>query len=217
MSRPVAIVVAAVLVLAAGLVHGLLTSRWQTSYALEEAAARVPRVPLEVGDWKGTEQAVDADMFARAGAVAYWSRRYENRKTGAVVTVILMCGRAGKMAVHTPDVCYRGAGYEMTGAMRRHAIPVGDRQAEFWTGDFNKEGSLLAQGLRLFWSWSADGSWQAPDSPRFTFRGQPALYKLYAVRDIASGAEPLETDPTAALLRQLLPVMEEALFPPPPH
>src|SRR6266446_9220579 len=113
MPRRVAIAAALVLIALCGVVHGLRAERWQTSRALEEALARVELAPLEIGDWKAEPQENDVQAFAQAGAQRYWTRLYTNARKGQSVLAILMCGRAGRMAVHTPEVCYRGAGYEL--------------------------------------------------------------------------------------------------------
>src|SRR4051794_23502366 len=113
MPKLVATLVAVVLLVSAGVVHGLWTERWQPSPALEDAAEKVARVPLRFGDWVGKEGEPDPEAFAMAGARGYWTRTYTNERTGESVLVILMCGRAGRMSVHTPEVCYRGAGFDL--------------------------------------------------------------------------------------------------------
>src|SRR5262245_42628544 len=105
--RNLAFVTALAVVALSGLVHGLWTDRWGKPAILERALARVNEVPLKVGSWQGTAQDVDVETFRRAGAQAFWVRSYTDSQTGASVLVILMCGRAGRMAVHTPEVCYR--------------------------------------------------------------------------------------------------------------
>src|SRR5439155_7886441 len=92
-----------VLLSLAALVHGVWTGRWETGRALEDACARVREVPLALGDWKAEELPPDREAFARAGARGYWMRLYRNGQSGEALTVLLMCGRAGKMSVHTPD------------------------------------------------------------------------------------------------------------------
>jgi hypothetical protein len=191
----------AVLVLS-GVVHGLCTQRWQTSEALDTACARVPSVPLRAGAWTAAAVEVDPEPFEQARAAAYWVRRYTREGVAGSVTVILMCGRAGHMAVHTPDVCYRGAGYEMAAEPVRQNLKAG----EFWTARFSLPGRTVIPGLRIFWSWSADGRWQAPSSPRWAFGGEPFLYKLYVVRDAADESVLNE------FLGELLPVLEQSLF-----
>jgi hypothetical protein len=133
-------------------------------------------------------------------------RRYVRQGGNDAVLVILMCGRAGQMAVHTPDVCYRGAGYEMAGTQSQQTLPGG---ARFWTARF-RPATPTSPELAIHWAWSAEGRWQAPDSPRLTFAGQPYLYKLYVVREAsaAPGADPVIT----GFLQELLPVLDEVLF-----
>src|SRR5581483_5422738 len=140
MKRIAVIVVALVVVIGSGLVHGVWGDRWQKSTALEEACARVAQVPLELGDWHGKEVIVDDEEFRRAGAEAYWMRTYTHRRQPLSVLVILMCGRAGRMSVHTPEVCYQGAGFQMLGTPRATKIAWADDEepGRFWTARFGK-------------------------------------------------------------------------------
>ena len=80
---------------------------------LDVAAARVPEVLMVIGAWHAQEETVDPITFDRAGAKTHWTRLYVHQRSKESVLVILMCGRPGKMAVHTPEVCYTGAGYEL--------------------------------------------------------------------------------------------------------
>src|SRR6516164_3650916 len=95
--------VALLLILATGFVHGMWTGRWRIDHELEEAAARLDRAPGDIGDWKARPEPIDADSLARAGAIGSWSRSYRNDASGDVLTVILLCGRAGPMSVHRPE------------------------------------------------------------------------------------------------------------------
>jgi hypothetical protein len=213
MNRLLLLLVCCGLVLFSGLIHGLWSDRWNSSAALEDALARVPHVPMSVGDWNAENIEVDPVAYAQAGAQKYWMRCYHHVKTGEEISVILMCGRAGKMSVHTPDVCYQGSGYESEEQARRVTIPLSEGPvAHFWTASFAKENSALDGQLRLFWSWSAAGAWEVPDHPRFTFRDQPALFKLYVIRQTPPSAGPPENDPAIPFLQELLPQLGKALF-----
>jgi hypothetical protein len=213
MARPFALLTALAVLVTSGVVHGLWTERWQPSQLLQEAVARLERVPLEIGHWKGRALETDAEAFEQAGAQGYWSRQYTHPGKKSSVTVILMCGRAGRMAVHTPEVCYRGAGYEMVGAATSRSFAFGTRTDELATAHFRKDAGLGVD-LRLYWAWNAHGLWRAPGSPRWEFRGDPFLYKLYVVHELSSpsgaGAKPAQE-----FLRHLLPELDRALFPPP--
>jgi len=213
MFRPVPVLTALSLVALSGLAHGLVTARWHKAAALEAALERVPAVPLRIGGWHGSELPADPEMVAQAQAEAYWMRSYQQGTDRPAFTVILMCGRAGPLSVHTPDVCYRGAGYEMAGseAVLDAPIQAGGAPAQLWTAVFRKEQPADTRRLRLFWTRSADGTWQAPRAPRLAFAGRPFLYKLYVVRELA-GQTAAEADATVPFLRELLPALSQALF-----
>lgn len=210
MSRYLATTAALSLIAVCGVVHGMRSDRWQTSQALEDAMARVARVPAEVGDWKSESIEGDALAFKQAGAQAYWTRLYTNARKRQTVLAILMCGRAGRMSVHTPEVCYRGAGYELYD--KPAPTPLRGESAEelgvFNTARFVK-GTGAGGTLRLYWSWNGGAGWQAPSSPRWEFRGRPFLYKLYVSQELTSINEP---DAAADLLRELLPELKKVLY-----
>jgi hypothetical protein len=211
MIRLQATVTAFALLLICGVLHGLRTERWQPSAALEQAAAQVGRVSLAVGDWHGRAETDDIESFDMAGARRYWTRTYTHRQSQAKVLAILMCGRAGRMSVHTPEVCYRGAGFEMPDDAVRFSMTA-EPTDTFWTATFAKT-TGLGSSLRLFWAWNAQGTWEAPDNPRWQFRGAPFLYKLYVSHDLAgTGDHGAATDAGADFLRAFLPELERSLF-----
>jgi hypothetical protein len=193
-----------------GLAHGLRTGRWQTSRAVESAVAGLSRVPMDVGDWKGEAVEVEAHAFAHVGADGFLVRRYQNRLTGRTLSVMLVGGLPGPISVHSPDVCYSGAGYEVVAPPGRVAVAAGaGESAEFLTGKFRKTNAVVPSQLRIFWAWHAPGGgWSAPDNPRWTFARSPALFKLYVIREMASPDERPEDDPALEFLRQLLPRLE---------
>jgi hypothetical protein len=214
MRRFLPILTGGVLLVLTGVVHGLWTGRWHTSEALVAAAARVEAVPRTIGTWQGKELPTDPALYAQAGARGYWLRAYATDRGGAV-SVVLMCGPWSKMSVHTPDFCYSGAGYEMVGAAVREKVTApGAAPAEFWTARFRKQSPTGATFLRILWSWSTDGTWRAPDRPRWTFAGSPYLYKLYLVRDVTGEVEPAELVRSLAFLPELLPELQKSLFAP---
>jgi Protein of unknown function (DUF3485) len=218
MLRVLPLMVCFAAVLVSGLLHGLWTFRWQPSRALEEAVQRVPEVPLVIGDWHGEELPTDPAVYAQAGAQGYWMRRYRHQATKEIVSVILMCGPGGRMSVHTPDICYQGAGFQMIGSQKAVTIPLKDtaHTAEFWTGHFAKGTTTGAGQLHLYWAWSFAGDWQAPEHPRFTFRGQPVLYKLYVINSWVPRQGSQEQAPGVTFLQQLVPVLQKTLFTPTP-
>ena len=132
MSRGAALLTAIVLVALTGAVHGVRTERWAVSNDLRDASALLAHVPMNFGDWEGHARELDKRQFEAAGIVGHVMRVYQNRKTQAVVQVLVVCGRPGRISVHTPDVCFAGIGYKLNGntagerAVRRggRALPV---------------------------------------------------------------------------------------------
>src|SRR5262249_37906069 len=126
------------------------------------------------------------------------------------VTVLLMCGRPGRAAVHTPQWCYGGAGYEMIDAEARCPVgPAGSAAGQLWAARFRKQDVYL----RIFWGWSGDGSWVAPANPRLRLAHCRAVYKMYVIRELTTPHERLEDDACLDFLRQYLPELSRSLFP----
>ena len=205
MTRLLPWLTALTLLLTAGVLHGLWTERWQPSTALAEAAARLHDVPIDFGDWHGRDEEVDPAAFAQAGARTYWARTYSRRHGDDTVLAILMCGRAGKMAVHTPEVCYRGAGYDVLDTPTQAVVR--DDAGTFWNARFAKQAGSIGE-LRLYWAWGDGEMWQAPVNPRWELRGRAFLYKLYVSHERTG---PDNTDVTADFLQQLLPELHKVL------
>jgi hypothetical protein len=197
-------------------VQGIWTDRWNGKQDLQKALAKLDHAPLSAGTWTGRLAELDAEMLDRARRVGIdGSIRREFRRTpdGQNVSTILMCGRFGPLSVHTPDICYAGAGYVILGLPTRVDIPRSDdREATFWTARFHKPKSPEAVPLRLFWGWNSGDGWKAPDNPRWTFRMKPVLYKLYVAREMGSLDDPLKSDPGLAFLQSWLPELDRTLY-----
>jgi hypothetical protein len=199
----------AALVTASAYDSGRQGGRWGKSEELSVVGERVHRVPAAFGDWHSESVALDARQLEVAGVTDYESRLYTNRKTGARVQMLLICGRPGPISVHEPTVCYAGAGYGQSGDLTK--VAHGDDV--FKSGRFIK-GAPNPDALRIVWAWSTDGRWTAPDNPRRTFgRGTNALLKLYAIRQIGTNDATDAKDATDEFLDALLPELNRCLTP----
>jgi hypothetical protein len=214
MARILPTLAALPLVIAFGVADGLWSDRWGPSPDLDQAVHRLEAVPLDVGNWQGQAKTVPARQLAAAGIKGYLYRVYQNRRTGAVLEVFLVCGKHGPIAVHTPDVCYEGAGYNRDSDITHRAV-AGPVPAEFWSARFRPTEGALTAPKRISWAWTATGEWQAPQSPRVAFARSAALYKLYVIYNLPRLEEPAGQDPTADFLAQFLPVVNQCLFPAP--
>jgi hypothetical protein len=211
MPRTLPIWAATAIVLVAGIVHGIGTNRWSSGHEIGPACARLGRVPWVIGDWTGQPLEFNAAEHGPAGIGGGLLRRYVNRRTGGSLTVLIVCGRPGPISVHTPEVCYPAAGYEVLGARTRVTIPLGPGTppTALWRVRLRKVRSIVPELLDVHYGWSAAGLWRAPEQdPRFAFAGSPYLYKLYVIRPRA-GADESEADLSITFLRALLSALKE--------
>lgn len=216
MARLMPFLVATALTLTCGVIHGLRSDRWSVSHELTDAVAQVQNVPLEFGDWVGHDTPLDSRELTAGGILGHISRRYENRRDGTAVGVLIVCGRPGPISVHTPDICYAGAGYEIAGKPERLSVSYGEppQSADLFWSDFRKPESAVPTTLRIFWAWSSGGRpWSAPENPRLAHASYRALDKLYVTHETLGDAGPPEKDPTLAFVRDFLAVADRALAP----
>jgi hypothetical protein len=214
MSRTIGLATASVVLVSAGIVHGVWTHRWTSAAEVKAAVARLERVPLKLGDWEGEDIPLTERDRLMAGGDGYLMRRYQNRQTGAMVSLLLVCGRPGPVSVHTPDICYREAGFTQVGDIDKTAVEgiSPDRPPLFRWTNFRKAQGATPLALRVFWSWGVKGEWTVPRSPRLTFAGEEVLHKLYMIRPLLPGAETLQEDPGIDFLKTLLPELRRQLF-----
>jgi hypothetical protein len=207
------VLVAVAVLGAAGAVHGIWTDRWRNAPELEQATARLDRVPLVIGDWQGVDQPMSPHEVEAAQLSGYVSRRYTNRITGQDVGILLMGGRPGPVAVHTPDICFTAAGYEMDSDPAAFTPPAaGGAPAELMTAIFTRKHAAAPDHLRTFWAWNARGQWEAPANPRLAFARYHALYKLYVVLPTWRPKGRPEDDPRTEFVGVLLRELNRALF-----
>jgi hypothetical protein len=216
---------ASLALLAAGLVHGFWTDRWATSTALNGPVARLADVPMQIGDWEGSEIEVKAGS-AGPGVPGCIQRTYVNRKGGGSVVLALVNGRPGPVSIHTPDACYGASGYKV-GTKSQVRLDTNGSPAQFWKADAVKTNTTSEQRLRIYWGWNGGDGWQAPADARQAFPRHrvSVLHKLYVLRDLNAsagvaasssgslqGRDPNGREPCEAFLEELLPVLQRTLL-----
>ena len=135
MTRWIPVVTAVAAVIICGTVHGVWTGRWGLSDEPAASAAKLVGLPTTLDDWDGEVQ----PLSSRSGLAGQICQRYVHRGSGKSVTVFLVCDRPGPVSIHTPDVCYGAAGYQVSDPAK-FAAPAGADAgaAEFWTSQFRK-------------------------------------------------------------------------------
>jgi hypothetical protein len=218
---PLAIAMAIILMAGAG--HGNWTNRWGLSRELEESRVLLPKLPMVIGDWVGEDTQLDEtkrkQLIEVGEIVGYVMRTYKNRRTGDVLSLMIVSGRPGPISTHTPAVCYGNAGYKPPESPTKVQIETAEPKPEFWKGDFRKENAILPSALRIYWSWSPKGTWKVvkDSDARLAFAPYRRLYKVYVVRDVPYSSTGTNsdnaTDPGAEFLKVLMPVLQKTLFP----
>src|SRR5262249_9126244 len=147
------------------------------------SAARLDKLPMDFGEWHGTETPINLTVAAIGQFANAKQRTYVNPRTHVEFNTMVVCGRPGPISVHTPEVCFPGAGYTMVGEPVTINFPLGEGlpDGEFKFARFRKQGANGGE-MEAFWAWTTDGHWQAPDYPRWVFGRFPALYKAYITR-----------------------------------
>jgi len=203
---------ALVLIVGAGLVHGAWTNRWGPSAELSALAGRFESVPMVIGAWKGTAFELPAEERAMTGAVACLARRYSNSSRGVTVSVLMLGGLPGAITTHTPEVCYPGAGYTLRAPSPFDSrYGPDERRAGFQTALATREGTRPSV-LRIFWSWNASKGWLTPENARWSFASEPALCKLYVIRETAGAVVDPGGDPCNDFLSVFLPELDRLVF-----
>jgi hypothetical protein len=216
---PLALV--ATLAVVCTVVQGIHTERWTDltdSEELHAMAKRLEDTPLFFGEWQGTEQKADDDLlkqYERAKVNGWFNARFENVRTGKIVFVSLVVGHRRHVAIHTPDQCMVGAGFQKLEEERPESVvlPTGG-EARVLTSQFLKVDPNVTQNQRILWCWSSDGKWIAPQMGRVELTGSPHWYKLYVTTVLPGQQRTSDISDSKEFLRQFLPVLNEALFPP---
>jgi hypothetical protein len=189
------------LIVGAAVVHGAVTQRWSVFAPDPARTERLHALELRFQDWRPTVVPTEMPDYERSTATA---RRYVSASSQQSGVVTIISGIPGSVSTHTPDVCYVGSGYKCLRGPKKDSIELADgRRAEFYIADFEKKTATRSERVRIRWAWTTDGSWIAPDNPRWQFARQlnaaPELFKLYVATPLPDGdgeGRPQEDDAT---------------------
>jgi hypothetical protein len=207
MKRWIAALIGSIALVVCGIVHGYWTDRWAPPIETVQAAQRLDSIPMEIGDWDGEAIEVKTGE-AGAGVAGCIRRRYVHRKTGAVISLFLVCGRPGPVSIHTPDVCYGASGFTVNNR-NRYDSASGE---SMWKTEATRVNATEETRLRLYWGWSDGSSWMAAGDPRVQFARRPVLHKLYVVRELSGLSQSDRSEPCEEFMQSLFPALRRALF-----
>src|SRR5262245_31034168 len=149
MKRTIGIAIAALFLLAVGVYHGLATDRWSRPETDDHPGKWLSNLPMEIGDWKGEVLPRAADDDPKTGVV---NVRFTHGRSGRWLLTAVTSGRGGRVAIHNPEHCYLGSGYKVVDIIHKESLPVGDGNAAFWTGHFQKKKATGLESIRIYWS-----------------------------------------------------------------
>lgn len=203
-----------------GLVHGRITNRWGKRPNAQVATDRLKvTLPADVGSWHmQDEQKLSPEALRILQEPSYINRSYVHQQTGDQVRMFVLVGHPGPVAVHTPEVCYTSRDYSINAPRTKTTVKsAGGTSHEFWELPLQARNGLHGEPLRVFYAWSTGTTWQAAESPRFSYGGLPHLYKIQIAVTVNPGSKAKGFDPATDFLQhfidQLQPRLVEATRP----
>ena len=198
---------------------GVLSGRWETLFhGLNEARTALKALPLQIGDWRAEQEGELDESSINMLRIrdSYIFRSYRNTVTQAIVHITLMVGPAGKITVHTPEVCFGGKDYEKESL--RTSVPIdvpllsGDREVvdTFWRITFIGRSLDSNNRISFYYAVSTGDVWNAVETPRSTFQTYRYVYKMQAEAFSSPGEE---GDNVRLFLNDCLPTIHEHLRP----
>jgi hypothetical protein len=214
----ISIVVVAALTLATGVIHGWMRNRWGPTADAQAAVRRLQGIPEQFGDWRcqATEK-LDAASLKMLECHGYLVRRYVNQRSREIVSMFLLLGPAGPIAVHTPEICFPSHAYKSRS--ERQQVSINNSQGpadEFWALTYQAS-NLRADVLRVYYGWSTGSRWIAPADARFAFAGSAYLYKIQLSAGVPPGVNPETSDTARRFLADFVPVAKPYLIEPSGH
>ncbi len=200
----------------AGIVHSQMTNSWKLSPVSRVAGERLAGVlPKDFGNWRFDHQnEFPPEVLNILEQPVYVSRVYQHVQTGDTVTVAVIVGNTGPVAVHTPEICYSSRDYTVAGDRTKQAIVAADgRQHQLWRLELEAN-QADALPLTVLYGWTTGTQWEATERPRYAFGGLSHLYKLQVAAILPERRGDPEFDPVqeflAGFLSQLQPQLVES-------
>ena len=207
-----ALVVAIFLTLVSGVLHGRFSQRFSRSQALDDAAERLKQLPTEFGPWRlESRKELSESAQAMLECAGYVHGTYVNGTSGHLITLAVIVGPHGPISVHTPEICFPSRNYKQQSDRERVDLETDGSLADaFWAVTFRST-TLDSHLLRSYYAWNMGDKWQAPESARLTFSGEPFLYKVQLAFKAPPGTNLDTHDACLQFLRDFVPVFRSTV------
>lgn len=204
------VLLAVLLTLGSGLLHGRMSRLWGVEEKMGQAAELLDGMPHQIGEWQreGSFPLGDSAMELLQ-CRGYLHHGYRNDRTGRFLRVAVMVGPGSKISVHVPEICFESTNYTLTHKRRRVDFEHEQGTDSFWTVTFQSN-DVSERRLNVYYGWKADDGWVAPQMPRWSVAGSPVLYKLQLTEEL-----PATGDASVAgaeeFLKLFLPILNRRL------
>ncbi len=190
----------------ASIAHSYLDGSLEWSKQRQELVKHLDSLPKSVGSWEFVEaRELDASALQMLQCYGYMNHEYWNKSTGARISVAVLYGPRGPIAVHTPDVCYSSRGIEPIGDRKVETLTNSKQTDTFWTIQF-RQGRESTPHLDVWYAWSDGGPWLASDNPRFWMTDS-----LWKIQVAGVPGKTVEESDCKRFLQEFVPVLRASL------
>lgn len=171
-------------------------------------------IPTDLQGWtaqEGAEATLDPQVARIAGSTDSLIRNYVDKRTGVVVTVLVLYGRADQVVAHTPEVCYPAIGYQLAENITDAILTIGGTPSRFRSTVYAKQGASLER-QEVFYAFRHHGVWspEVPGNWR-KLRNSPAVFKVQVQRRAGDHERRHLFNPTQQFLSAFLPQLEQRI------
>jgi EpsI family protein len=168
-------------------------------------------LPMQLGDWEGTEEKLDPQIAQATGCSDYVFRVYQNRQTGVRLNLIVLYGPSGEVILHVPTNCYPDNGYVPRSGADTRTVQVGDVSYPFHSIVYLKGEGATMERQEVFWTWRYAGHW-SPDRPQQKLMDRvPGMYKVHLSRQVGESERRDIANPSESFLKELMPWLDGRL------
>lgn len=187
--------------------HGLSLHRWGDHDDLKARTETLSDIPLQLGQWLyvADGKPIRKGLLEQLELRGYSHRIYEHQATGQRIAMLLLVGPSGPLVRHPPEICYQTRANRLLES-RPLDIQTGDQTAHLRLLSYESSSSIDGDFF-VAYAFGSGANWDNPGSPRLAYAGQPVLYKLHALTDVANEVSPESPDGLVDFLTQLLPAL----------
>lgn len=146
-------------------------------------------LPLTLGSWQGKDDVLDPQIARATGAVDRLFRSYIDRRTGVRLSVIVLYGPAVGMAIHSPENCYRAAGYSLVDGPRMRPVLWDDHDLPFRSLTFARGDGGQRDRQHVYYAWRYDGRWSPDLAVQKRIERIAGMYKVHVARAAAESEQ----------------------------